>query len=605
MRIGALAIAFLVAACAREEAEPRPAVQEDAGPSIPTCADNALPTLAGACKIVGVDRCDEGLEADGRGGCRAILPDTCAVGQLALPGERTCRPIDDCATAEVPSDAIFVDASGGPAGNGASGKPFRTITEALALAKTRGSGTIAIAKGTYVEGLVPQVPVKLIGACATSVELVAPEGASSFAFASAFPFELHRLSVRGAGAGGIYLVGQPVAGAPAEASALIDRVWVRSSKSIAIGASTDARVLSLTIRDSLIEDGVDSGVALVGAKGVIERTVIRGIASGSVQGSSGVYVAGPTASLTMRRSLIEHASHGAGILGGDVRIEGSVFRDLRRTEGVISGSGVSAEGAKTTLHMSGSLIERAELAGVLVSRATATIERTTVREILAGSDLGVGEGVQIVRSGKLSLRDSLIDTTRALGVFLADGEATLERTIVRDTQPRPVEKDFGAGIAAQPDRGASRLVLRDVVVRSSYVAGIQINGATLELDSAFVTDVRAQEVDKLFGDALAVQSALRRATGELLVGTATVRGLIVRNAARAGIGVFGASLDLSASALQCNAIDLALTERFDSSGVATNPPVLRDGGDNVCGCETVATCAARSEALTPAPTLPK
>ncbi len=572
-------------------------------PNVATCDETELPTTAGSCVTVGVDVCDDGFEPDTRGGCRAILPAECPPGQLAIPGDVACRAVDDC-TGVPPADAIFVDASATGGGDGSPARPFGTIAAALAAANTHeGTPTIAIAKGSYNEQLIAQHAVRIVGACASSTEIVAPDAPGSFAFASAFPFELKGIAVRGGDAAGIVLVGNDVSGAPAESVAVVERVWVRGTKGPAIGAQTTARPLRMTIRDSLIENVNDTGVAFVGAEGMVERTVIRRVSPARELPAYGLYLGGARPKLTIKSSVIESTEHGIGVLSGEARVEGTLLRELRPDGGRQSSVGISADGASSRLHVSGSVIERVSLAGVLLLRGAAVIERTTLTEVFPGGDLGVGEGVHVGHSGALVMRRSLVHSTVAQGVFLGDGEATLEKVIVRDTQPRVVEKDFGAGIAAQPDKATSHLTLREVMVRTTRVAGVQINGATLDIESAFINDVRAQQMDGLFGDALALQSSIRRSNGELLVGTANVTGLVVRNAKRAGIGVFGAELTLSASVLECNAIDLALSGRFDSSGIAENRPVLRDGGNNLCGCGTFGVCKARSEGLVPSPHL--
>jgi len=607
-------VALVFTACGSEPAErPPPGVSCPAPlvargdrcvPNVATCGETELPTIDGRCLPVGVDACDEGFEPTGRGGCRAVIASACPAGQMAVPGERACHPVDDCTGIAVDPDAIHVDAAATGTGDGTRDKPFKSLADALAAAKTReGAPMIALARGTYNGPFVAQHAVRIVGACAATTELVAPDGPGTFAFASAFPFELRHVGIRGGDAGGVFLVGESVAGVPAESLATIEHVWVRGSKGIALGAQTTGRRIALTIRDSLIEDSIDTGVAFAGADGLVERTVIRRIAKPPATPAYGAYLGGRASTMTIRRSLIESISHGVGVLSGDARVEGTLLRELRPDAGDASSVGISIDGVASKLTVKGSVIERAQLAGILVARATATVDRTTVTNILPDSDIGVGEGVHLERGGRLFFGRSAIDTTVAQGVFVGDGDATLERVIVRDTQPRAMQQDFGAGLAAQPDRGTSHLLLREVVVRGTWIAGVQINGASLDVESAFITDVRAQKVDGLFGDALAIQSSKRRTTGELLVGAAIVSGLVVRDAKRAGVGVFGATLSLSSSVLECSAIDVAVTERFDSSGVESNPYELRDGGNNVCGCETFAACTARSEGLAPSPRL--
>src|SRR5437588_704532 len=55
----------------------------------------------GHCEPAGVpaSSCGKGFSSDGRRGCVAILPaDACASGQMAVPGETSCRDVAPCGT---------------------------------------------------------------------------------------------------------------------------------------------------------------------------------------------------------------------------------------------------------------------------------------------------------------------------------------------------------------------------------------------------------------------------------------------------------------------------------------------------------------------------
>lgn len=580
-------------------------------PALDACSESSIPKPGGGCAPVGVDRCEPGFAAEG-GGCRAILPEApCGPGEVALPGESSCHALAECGAGtwgDIPlqPDAIFVDASAAADGDGTKERPFRTIALAIgASTKRAGSPQIAIAAGTYVEQIVAPHPVRLFGRCPSLVELSAPDSSGSWAFASGQDFEVHTLTVRGGDNGGISAVGVALEGAPDPFVVRIDRVRATGGRAFGFGASSGPRIANVTVVDSLVEDVEDAGLAFVSAHATVDRTVVRRIAASTKAGASGVIVSkGPKVSpgtVLVRRSLVEHAPYGVSVLQGTVTVEGSLLRDLLRGEGVEGGAGASTTGTKgTSLTVTGSVIERAQTAGVFGSGSSITLDRATIRDVVAVPETGVAEGVQMVGGGELLVRHSLVTGCKGIGVFVGDGTALVESSIVRGVGPRVGFGDFGAGIAAQCDRGSSTLSLRDVWIDDTRVAGLQSNGATLDVASALITRVGAQEVDGLFGDGLAVQSAMRK-SGELVVGRATVQQLVVREVARAGIGVFGAELDLGGSVLGCSAFPLALAERFSSFGPQTNDVHARDLGGNACGCTTWGSCRAQVQSIAPTP----
>src|SRR5688572_7938552 len=71
---------------------------EDAPPP-QSCGAGELVDASGACLPPGIEPqlCAAGFEGDGAMGCIAILPSApCGDGQLARPGELSCRPVGEC-----------------------------------------------------------------------------------------------------------------------------------------------------------------------------------------------------------------------------------------------------------------------------------------------------------------------------------------------------------------------------------------------------------------------------------------------------------------------------------------------------------------------------
>src|SRR6185503_8222660 len=69
----------------------------DAGPT--GCEPGTMTLEDGSCQPAGIpeDQCGKGFEPTGDGSCRAVLPEApCAEGQMAIPGETTCREVMAC-----------------------------------------------------------------------------------------------------------------------------------------------------------------------------------------------------------------------------------------------------------------------------------------------------------------------------------------------------------------------------------------------------------------------------------------------------------------------------------------------------------------------------
>jgi len=72
----------------------------------------------------------------------------------------------------------------------------------------------------------------------------------------------------------------------------------------------------------------------------------------------------------------------------------------------------------------------------------------------------------------------------------------------------------------------------------------------------------------------------------------------VTGSARAGVTAFGGELSIASSRIDCSAISIDIEPK--TVGGASYPPNVLDGGDNVCGCDTVhGACHAQTSGLEP------
>src|SRR5262245_38384618 len=159
-------LAVVLPSCGDESLETTPVPP----PPDDGCAPGERPLDDGACQPAGVVACAAGFEADGTGGCRAILPaEPCPKGSMAVPGETSCREVSPCGRGKwgerpPPTGALYVDAAylGGD-GDGSEAKPYTTIEDAV-LSAPRGA-TVVVAEGSYAEHVDLNAPITLRGRC--------------------------------------------------------------------------------------------------------------------------------------------------------------------------------------------------------------------------------------------------------------------------------------------------------------------------------------------------------------------------------------------------------------------------------------------------------
>lgn len=636
------------------------------------CAPGELPHDDGACEAPGVpaDGCGQGFVADGESGCAATMPAApCAAGQMALPGETTCRAVALCGggpwgDAPVEADTQYVDAAyAGGGSDGTQAKPWTTVQAGVDAAAP--GAVVAIAAGSYGENVFVDTPVRLWGACPAQVTLGNASGAPAITVTGAAAgAELHDLAVTGAGLG-LYVVGA--------SGVVADRVWIHDTGSTGLIVTESGAPSEVALRRSLVEGAHVVGAAVVGSKLDVEDSILRGTQSDSAgafgRGVSAEHGTNGAATVSLRRCLVEgHREVGLLALGSTLAIEDTLVRDTSPRESDQGlGAGVEAlawptVAERSSVVLTGSVIERSHFCGACAEDSELSLERTVVRDTSpqASDDLfGFGVRVYGVNTGAAdrpvgSIRASLIERSHLIGLAVVGAEATIETTVVRDTEPRASDGEFGRGVSVEVsyDSGQpSRATLRGVAVARSHEVGLFVVGSEADVDAAWVVDTQPRASDASFGigvgfstDIFTQQSA-RGTFRRSVVERGHVAGLIVAGAevgvsdvvirdvaprpegdfgdgiiasstlvvvpgvfpttvdvdhasvernARAGVGSFGATITLSATALACNAVDL------DGEIVQGEPFVLEDRGDNVCACDaTTVPCRVLSSNFEP------
>jgi hypothetical protein len=527
---------------------------------------------------------------------------------MAVPGETTCHEVAPCMDGTwgdipVESNTQFVDGSFAGTSDGSAKAPWTTIQRGIDAADA--GAIVSVAAGTYTENIHIGVivgsgkPVRLWGRCPALVEIVgvAPVNFAIDVRSGASKTEIRGIAIRGTG-------GIEISNAH---DVVVDHVWVHDAAGVGVQADRTLGAAAFTMTGSLVERTRKVGVLISAADATIEGSVIRDTTP-DTDGSTGRGInvqtdGGQRANVTLRGSLIE-GNHDVGVYvaGSDALIEATAIRDtMARASDRTSGHGLELRdeaGQRATVTLRASVVERCRYVGVVASGSDLTIEATVVRDTLPqDSDNALGRGIAIQdhdgERAVLMLRASVMERNLETGVFVAGSDATIEGVIVRETSPQMSDGQFGFGIDVQFNHDTlarSTAAIRSTLVDASYQVGVSIDTSDAVLDGVLVHDTKAR-ADGLFGDGIAVFAE----TGP---SSAVVSRSRVQQSARAGLSDFGADVKLDTTTFECDAIQL------DGEAYGSAPYSLQDLGGDICGCSgTPVVCQILSSGLAP-PELP-
>jgi hypothetical protein len=385
-------------------------------------------------------------------------------------------------------------------------------------------------------------------------------------------------------------------------------VRIHDNMSRGLNAQDSYGSTSFSLKRSLLEQNHELAVFVGGSAGTVETTVVRDTTL-ALQGFGRAICAqasprtGARASVTVMRSLLERNYElGIYVEGSDASVDSVVVRDTMPGGQGIIGRGIGAQtnpvsGARASLHVARSVIERSHETGVMVSGSDATVEATVVRDGLPNGQRSHGYGMvaqidpEMGTRASVTLLSSLLENNHELGMQVAGSDATVEATVVRDTLPGAMGLGGRAlQVEHAPEFGAAASVaLHTSLFERNVEAAIFIAGAvTAELDACLVRDTKATG-EGLLGDGLLVASYAGPASA---ITTATR----IENSARAAISSFGATVALGSSLLVCQQFDIG-AEIMDGQAA-----VFDDRGGVLCGCpDANEGCKAQSYALAPPP----
>lgn len=452
-------------------------------------------TLAdGGCAPAGVPptACAIGFEPD-EDGCVPILPaELCADGEMAIPGERQCRPVAPCPAGTwgdipVESNTQYVDiAYAGNDSDGSALKPWTTIAGAMLEADD--NAIVAIAAGSYLEDVEPSLkPVRLWGRCPTLVEIVgSTSGFATVLFGNgADGSEIRDVALRGATIG---------VGSAGGGSVLADRVWIHDVGSYGAAAQAfGGDPAEVTLSRSLIERANVLGGFAVDGSLVLDESVLRATQPDAALPMSGIgiEVDERNGHASIRRSVIAgNRCLGIDLIGGSAVLEGSAVIDTQPGLGECFGNGVEAKmgpSQRAHLEVRASFVARNGVAGVWLLGADALIENSVVQDTRLDAGENVSLGVAVEGASTITLRSSTIRDNVTHGIWIDSSQAVVEGTVVRDQPGTPLVPGRGIELWQNLEPG-------DLTVKSSVVANTTETGiacaATMSLEGVVVRDTR-------------------------------------------------------------------------------------------------------------------
>jgi len=370
------------------------------------------------------------------------------------------------------------------------------------------------------------------------------------------------------------------------------------SGSAIVVAAGPTRPSELTAAHTLVERSFGAAIRSVGATLTLDACHVRDT-DGAGDDGNAVHL--DRGSLSAVRSLFErNRTATLRALGAQIALDRCVIRDSLASHGDEPwGVAIDARanaGQPSELSMIDSSIARSVGAAVVVLASRATMDRSTVIDTSTLVPTGAhGQALWVdaddAGGAELAVRDSMILRAHGFGVLSLGGNVSLERTEILDIRESADEVQSGVGVLgglSQNDVPSSLSIFESAIVRV-HTAAIGAVGARLVVDRSYIDGV-LPDVRGALGDGIVAITRVT-ASGPVLA-EGTISNTVVANAARAGIGAFGAHLKVEGVRVSCAAVHLDI-EAFGGAMGA-----MDDGGGNHCGCgEALDRCAAQSANL--------
>jgi hypothetical protein len=253
--------------------------------------------------------------------------------------------------------------------------------------------------------------------------------------------------------------------------------------------------------------------------------------------------------------------------------------------------GVSLEdtAAATSVAWHESLVERATGQGVFVFGAEAEIEALEVRSTQSLPDGTWGRALEVESDpGKhsaaiLHLRRSVLDANRDMGMFLLGAQADLDGCLIRATDVRVSDGQFGVGIQMQPEpteNRPSQLDVQRTVLQANY-GGIMAYGGQASIAATVVRDSAEAAATASHETARGINAQDDPAS--LAPATVTVRSSVI--AANAVVGIVASASTISLEATIVRQTHANAAGQFGMGlALAPNPANMVAARGTVRGC---------------------
>lgn len=257
---------------------------------------------------------------------------------------------------------------------------------------------------------------------------------------------------------------------------------------------------ALTVTASLVDANHAYGIHVNGVDLVVDATVVRntvpwptGELGRGIELMPAVDPAEPTIAEVRSSVLADNHDIGMTLGGAEALVEGTRISDTRPLQADDHfGRGIEAQAIaeldlRSALTVRGSLLADNRDVGLAAAGSDVTLEDTVIQRTgpracdgLRGRGLSAQRDTLSLLPAAVTVRRSLIDDNRDVGICLVDATGLIEDTVVRQVAARQADAQFGDAIAV----ALGTAELRGVRAESGTRAGITNFSATIGLEGS-------------------------------------------------------------------------------------------------------------------------
>lgn len=393
---------------------------------------------------------------------------------------------------------------------------------------TQGS-VVALAKGTYSEGILVKAGVTVWGACVAQTQLRASATAGSAVSVSGLNAQLRNVRVTGPRVGvlvnpsgrSLALVDVIVDGAVGvglvvgnTASVTGHDVVIRNT--VVDGAGRGGRAMTVeyggvvTLEKVVLDNNVENGVHVAEPGSQVSLADVRISNTQMRQGIMGRAASvNKQARLVLARAVLEDNHEGALLVGGgsELKMTDVVVRGTRAISSKEAGHGMTLEAASAELNRC--VFSRNQAIGIH-ARSAATLIASDLVVLDTQFEEGTGRdgiGVDVIENSRLTLQRAYLDRNHTVGVSVSYSTAFLDDVDIRGTRPSALQDApiYGLQIAHSVVD-----VHRVRVSRNEYL-GVLVFGPSTRLTGTDLTiaDIHFSSRHPSSGSGLAVQNGAK------------------------------------------------------------------------------------------------